>query len=162
VEMAKLTAEETGAEVKFAVADAQCLPCNDETYDVVVLRNVVWNTYHPQRVLCEAARVLKKGGTLIMSDGNWQADIAAWESENEDRSTFPNYRKRDLGLGAFEIINEYYGKLPLNKVARPAWDMDAVAKASLKVEKCEQFTDPMLTDELKPTLKPGFLLIARK
>lgn len=161
IDMARLTAEENKAVIKLAVADAEDLPCKDGTYDAVVLRNVIWNSYHPQKVVCEAARVLKKGGIMVIEDGNWQADIAKWEAAHEDRSAFPNYRKRDAGLGAFEVINEYYSKLPLNKESRPAWDKEAVAKASLETVSCEEFDDPMVTDDLAP-LGKAFILAARK
>lgn len=79
IEMARLTAEENGAPLDLAVADGEHLPCDGESYDAVLLRNVVWNSYHPQRMICEAARVLKKGGALIIADGNWWSDIAEWE-----------------------------------------------------------------------------------
>ncbi len=161
IDMAKLTAEENGVSIKLAVADAEELPCADGSYDAVVLRNVVWNSYHPQKVVCEAARVLKKGGVMVVEDGNWQADIAEWESVNEDRSAFPNYRKRDAGLGAFDVINEYYAKLPLNKEQRPGWDRKAVGKASLEVVSCEAYKDPMITEDLAP-LKEAFILVAKK
>ena len=67
----------------------------------------------------------------------------------------------EIGLGAFEVINEYYSKLPLNKESRPAWDKGAVAKASLETVSCEEFDDPMITDDLAP-LGKAFILAARK
>lgn len=161
MEMAKITAEENGADVDLAVADARNLPFEDGSFDSVLLRNILWNSYHPQRIVCEAARVLRKGGIMVIEDGNWMSDISEWESSHEDRSAFPNYRKRDAGLGAFDVINEYYAKLPLNKASRPAWDKEAVAEAGLSVESCEGFDDPMVTDDLAP-LKQGFILVAKK
>lgn len=161
IEMAKMTTEENNVQIDLSVADAQKLPFDDGSFDAVILRNILWNSYHPQRIVCEAARVLKKGGIMIIEDGNWMRDISEWESSHEDRSAFPNYRKRDAGLGAFDVINGYYAELPLNKVSRPGWDKEAVTKAGLSVESCEGFRDPMVTDDLEP-LKEGFVLIARK
>jgi ubiquinone/menaquinone biosynthesis C-methylase UbiE len=162
IDMAKLTAKEMGVNVKWTIADAEELPYKDGKFDAVVLRNVIWNSYRPQNIISEAARVLKKHGVLIISDGNWQADIRRWHENGGDESIFPNYRRRELGLGSADVINHYYDRLPLNKAERPKWDKDTVSKASLNIEVCQQYQDPMVTSELTPVLKPGFLLVARK
>ncbi len=162
IDMAKLTAKEMGAKVRWKIADAEGLPYKDGKFDAVVIRNVVWNSYRPQKIVCEASRVLKKGGVLIITDGNWQADIDEWQKDGGDDGVFPNYRRRDLGLGSAGVIDQYYGRLPLNTVKRPKWDEEAVSKASLRIEVCERYRDPMVTEELAPVLKPGFIVVARK
>ena len=162
IEMAELTKKETNSDAKFMLMDAEYLDFEDCSFDAVVLRNVVWNSYRPEDVLKEAARVLKKGGSLIVTDGNWQGDIVSWEDVHPDTSEFPNYKKRDLGLGAYDVINVYYNRLPLNLEDRPAWDGKAIGSLGLKVERCEAFSDPMITEDLAPILKSGFVVVARK
>ncbi|MBR4504004.1 MAG: class I SAM-dependent methyltransferase [Candidatus Methanomethylophilaceae archaeon] len=161
IEMAEITAEECGAPAEFAVADAYDLPFDDGSFDAVVMRNVVWNLFKPGKALKEAARVLKKGGKLIILDGNWQANIAKWKGSGSDPEIFPNYKSRDLGLGAYDVIEKYYAKLPLNSVSRPAWDKDVLGRC-MALEECSPFEDPMITDDLKPVLGKGFILVFKK
>ena len=162
IDMAQLTAEENGVKADFAVGDAEHLQFDDGTFDAVVLRNVVWNSYRPKALLAEAERVLKKGGTMVITDGNWQDDIAKWESSHDDTSDFPNCKKRDLGLGAYDVINSYYNRLPLNLESRPEWDSEQLKKDGLEIVVCEPFDDPVITSDLKPILKSGFIIVAKK
>ncbi|MBE6527948.1 MAG: methyltransferase domain-containing protein [Thermoplasmata archaeon] len=162
IEMAKLTAEEQKVKVDFIENDAECTDFDDESFDAVVMRNVVWNSFNPENILKEAKRILRKGGVLIITDGNWQENIRKWESENTCHDEFPNYKKRDLGLGAYDIINVYYDRLPLNKECRPSWDEKALSSLGFSIEANAEFDDPMITDDLKPVLKKGFIVVARK
>jgi ubiquinone/menaquinone biosynthesis C-methylase UbiE len=162
VKMAKLTAEEQGAKAEFMEEDAESLSFADGSFDAVVLRNVVWNSYRPENVLKEAARVLKKGGVMVITDGNWQGDVVSWEDVHPDSEDFPNYKKRDLGLGAYDLINQYYNRLPLNLENRPSWDSKVLKGMGLDVCECGAFKDPMITEDLAPILKSGFMVIAKK
>jgi ubiquinone/menaquinone biosynthesis C-methylase UbiE len=162
IDMAKLTAQEQKADVEFLEADAECTGLDDCSFDAIVLRNVVWNSFHPDNILKEAERLLKKGGSIIITDGNWQTDIGSWENANPNSEVFPNFKKRDLGLGAYDVINVYYSKLPLNSEARPEWDNRNLKSDGLSVEVCEKFDDPMITEDIKPILKSGFIVVAKK
>ncbi|GAC1569217.1 MAG: metalloregulator ArsR/SmtB family transcription factor [Polyangiales bacterium] len=52
--------------VRLLRADAHELPLQDETFDHVLLLNVLTCTQTPARVLVEAARVLRKGGSVVV------------------------------------------------------------------------------------------------
>ena len=43
----------------------------DNTFDMIVSRNVTWNLEHPDRAYYEWMRVLKPGGVLLNFDANW-------------------------------------------------------------------------------------------
>lgn len=51
-----------------AVADAQALPFADASFDNVVLFDVLHHVAHPRAFFSEAARVLRKGGRLVMAE----------------------------------------------------------------------------------------------
>lgn len=51
--------------------DAQNLEFADETFDVVISRNLTWNLEKPEQAYQEWMRVLKPGGVLLNFDANW-------------------------------------------------------------------------------------------
>jgi SAM-dependent methyltransferase len=57
--------------IDFQIQDAESLSFADNTFDVVVARNLFWPLVHPGRALDEWRRVMKPGGRLIVSDGLW-------------------------------------------------------------------------------------------
>jgi ubiquinone/menaquinone biosynthesis C-methylase UbiE len=58
-------------DIDFQTGDAEALAFGDNTFDVVVSRNLLWTLPHPDKAFEEWRRVLKPGGTLMVSDGLW-------------------------------------------------------------------------------------------
>jgi|GEM_PF-2201613 len=54
----------------FLAGDAQVLPFEDETFDIVVCSEVIEHVDHPGNVLSEINRVLLPGGVLVLSTPN--------------------------------------------------------------------------------------------
>ncbi len=71
LEIAQKNAEKRDVEVSWHVGDAENLSFEDETFDLVINRNVLWTLPDPARALQEWQRVLKPGGLLMILDGNW-------------------------------------------------------------------------------------------
>lgn len=57
--------------IAYQTGDAEKLEFDDNTFDVVVSRNLLWTLPSPDKALLEWQRVLKPGGTLVVSDGLW-------------------------------------------------------------------------------------------
>ena len=57
--------------IEWYQMDAQALRFADNTFDMIVSRNVTWNLEHPDRAYYEWMRVLKPGGVLLNFDANW-------------------------------------------------------------------------------------------
>ena len=57
--------------IDFQTGDAEKLEFEDNTFDVVVSRNLLWTLPQPDNALKEWRRVMKPGGTLVVSDGFW-------------------------------------------------------------------------------------------
>ncbi len=66
--LARAQARKTVVEVDFVLGDSMALPFADAQFDHVVLHLIVAVVPEPQRVLSEAARVLKPGGTILLFD----------------------------------------------------------------------------------------------
>lgn len=58
-------------DIDFCTGDAESLTFPDHSFDVVVSRNLLWTLPKPDKALSEWKRVMKPGGTLILSDGLW-------------------------------------------------------------------------------------------
>lgn len=55
-------------DIRLDEGDARRLPYGDATFDAVVLHLILAVTPHPERVLAEAARVLRRGGRALILD----------------------------------------------------------------------------------------------
>ena len=71
VNTAKKYAANLKLNIDFRTGDAEELPFEDDSIDVVVSRNLLWTLPNPDRALREWRRVLKPEGLLIVSDGYW-------------------------------------------------------------------------------------------
>jgi ubiquinone/menaquinone biosynthesis C-methylase UbiE len=58
--------------IELRRADAEHLPFNDGSFDVVVSRHLLWTLPHPEMALKEWHRVLKGGGVVLIIDGVWK------------------------------------------------------------------------------------------
>ena len=71
LEKAKENAGDLCRNIRFLRMDAQKLDFEDNTFDVVISRNLTWNLEHPDVAYREWVRVLKVGGKLLNFDANW-------------------------------------------------------------------------------------------
>ena len=66
------TADEGLSEnVEYLIGDAHNLPYSDGEFDVVTLHTLISHVDDPGRVLAEARRVLRPGGTIAIFDGDY-------------------------------------------------------------------------------------------
>jgi len=61
--------QKLGAE--FRLGDAENLSFENESFDAVINRHLLWTLPDPERAISEWKRVLKPGGRAIIIDGNW-------------------------------------------------------------------------------------------
>lgn len=68
----RLTADEGLADnVTYHVGDAHHTPYDDDEFDIVTLHTLISHVDDPQRVLREARRVVRPGGTVAVFDGDY-------------------------------------------------------------------------------------------
>ena len=119
-----------GVAPAYIQANALALPFADDTFDVVISRNVLWAIPHPEEALLEWRRVLKPGGLLIYMDGNQYYHYFD-EMARKDRELFIRLRgtgtahwieegEKDFDSSA---CDEAAYDLPLSRFDRPHdWD----------------------------------------
>lgn len=78
LEKAKANAGRRGLAVDFRIGDAENLPFEDNTFEVVINRWLLWTLPAPEKAISEWQRVLKPGGRLIIIDGNWWDFRKSW------------------------------------------------------------------------------------
>lgn len=71
---ARKNADENGLSIDFRKGDAMSLDFADESFDAVVSDYMLWTVPDPEKVFSEWMRVLKPGGTLAFTDGDWFHD----------------------------------------------------------------------------------------
>jgi ubiquinone/menaquinone biosynthesis C-methylase UbiE len=66
-----------GGAVTFEEADAERLPFEPASFDLVVSRHLLWTLPHPEAAIDEWIRVLRRGGRLAIVDGQFDATALA-------------------------------------------------------------------------------------
>ncbi|OFV68649.1 MAG: SAM-dependent methlyltransferase [Candidatus Syntrophoarchaeum caldarius] len=84
--VARTKAEERGVNPDLRIGDAESLEFEDESFDAVVSRIVLWTLPHPERAIAEWKRVLKPDGMVY-----------TFEIDSSGRRR-PGWIKRNLGL----------------------------------------------------------------
>jgi ubiquinone/menaquinone biosynthesis C-methylase UbiE len=68
---AREKADKKGISINFSIEDAEALPFEDNSFDLVVNRHLLWTLPNPQKALDEWKRVLRPGGMVTIIDGLW-------------------------------------------------------------------------------------------
>lgn len=74
IKIAREEAEKKGVKCDFRYGDAEELPFENETFDVVANRHLLWTLTRPGKAVREWMRVLKPGGKMLIMDGEWTDD----------------------------------------------------------------------------------------
>lgn len=135
LEKAKENAGELCKNIHFQRMDAQKLEFADNTFDIVISRNLTWNLEHPDIAYSEWVRVLKAGGRLLNFDANWYGYLY----EEEQRKAYENDRKNvesnsldDHYLCTdIERMERIALQVPLSKIHRPQWDVKTLRNTGL-------------------------------
>jgi len=69
--IAKNKAQKNSLFIDFGIGDAEDLPLDDKSFDIVINRHLLWTISQPEKALREWIRVLKPGGKLVIVDGDW-------------------------------------------------------------------------------------------
>ena len=144
-------------DVRVLVMDAEKPDFSDESFDVVITRNLTWTLPHPIQAYEEWFRVLKKGGVLL----NFDAEYAkgAHNLKNQD-----NIAHRDIPDALKNECHEIYHMLTISALDRPDWDIEVMQHIGFsEVSADRSFSDRMF-DEKDEFYIPDkmFMIYAKK
>ena len=127
IKNARLLAEEEKVSCEFQVMDAENPEFPEETFDVVISRNLTWTLPHVQHAYQEWIRVLKKGGILLNFDANYGI------TDFSNVADLPeNHAHNILGDDMMRECEEIKRQLPISSYSRPAWDLETLGALELK------------------------------
>ena len=153
LEEAKKNAGELAGEICWMEMNAEALDFADESFDVVVSRNLTWNLPHPDKAYAEWARVLKPGGLLLNFDANWYAYLFDGEAQaayERDRANSAEQGVWDQNVGEnFDVMEDIARRVPLSNIRRPKWDLALLQGLGLQAEADEQIWQRVWSEEEK-------------
>lgn len=127
IENAKILAAEENADCEFLIMDAENLNFPDESFDVVISRNLTWTLPHVRRAYQDWVRVLKRGGILLNFDANYGL------TDFTDVDSLPaNHAHQAIGDEMMRECEEIKRQLPISSYSRPAWDLETLGTMKLK------------------------------
>lgn len=130
IENAKEWAKQEELDILFYVMDAQELKFDDESFDVVVSRNLTWTLPEPVKAYKEWYRVLKKGGIMLNFDANYGEGIRKSERQ---------FNPKEIGIGHKGVTKKQYFEniditlsMEISDLHRPNWDVDILKQCGFK------------------------------
>lgn len=110
---AKQKAEEAGRQINFMAMDAAHPRIDNQKFDVLLCRHLLWALPEPKAVLARWARLLNAGGKLALIEGYWNNAGGLHAEELIDAlPDSATYQLQDLGdqpaLWGGEVADERY------------------------------------------------------
>ena len=107
--------------IEIMQMDAEKLDFPDESFDVIVTRNLTWTLPHPVQAYTEWYRVLKKGGLLL----NFDAEYAKGDHNLNNQD---NLAHKCVSDSMKEECHKIYHMLTISSLDRPKWDLEVLEK----------------------------------
>jgi len=170
LEQARNNARTAGKDIRFFKADAHAVDLPNESFDVIVSRNVTWLMPDPLEVYLEWYRLLKPAGKVLVFDANWNRGLSdpelqrqcekyrqlAIEKGYQDNKLTPEQRAENEAIAR---------KLPLTYEQRPFWDRQAFRRCGFQQVEVEENISHLVHDEIERILyypTPMFAICASK
>ena len=168
---AKENAGELNERITFARMDAKELDFEDNSFDIILSRNLTWVLEEPDKAYREWHRVLKNGGKMLNFDANWYRYLyddkkkAAWEADraNVKKSV---YKDQDEQKGVdVAKMTEIAMQVPLSALDRPVWDRAVLTEIGFSGVRIDESIGERVWDaeeRLNYASTPMFMVVAQK
>lgn len=122
-----------GVDAEFRRMDAQHLDFPDNTFDVVISRNLVWDLESPSSAYREWLRVLRPGGRMMVFDGNHYLYLYDREyAEAPQRVERESEEHRHIDGVDTSVMERIAMDLPLSRERRPQWDVNTLIEMGVR------------------------------
>ena len=161
LEEARILAKQRNLEITFREMDAQNLDYPEDSFDVVISRNLTWTLPNPERAYAEWFRVLKPGGVLLNFDAAYAAHVRSHSVQN--RKVAPDSPYGHVGMtDALQRENDDITlSMDIGK-ARPEWDGEVLLRIGFQSCQTDTQVGKRLLGALDLTTAPMFGIFARK
>ena len=113
------TSQSLGYNIDFRVMNAQNLEFEDESFDLIISRNLTWTLPDVEEAYKEWYRVLKKNGKLI----NFDADYGNVSFSEESKTLDINHAHAKIENKILKECDDIKNQLDISKMIRPSWDI---------------------------------------
>ena len=161
LEEARAIAAQHGLSITFREMDAQALTYAEESFDVVLSRNLTWTLPEPERAYREWFRVLKPGGVLLNFDADYAANVRSHSVQNCKVAPDSPYGH----IGMTDALQQENDEITLSMdigQLRPAWDMRVLRRIGFSDCRADAAVGQRILRELDLTHAPMFGIWARK
>lgn len=116
---AKKTAQVLNSSARFLVMDAENPEFAEESFDVILTRNLTWTLPHPRKAYKAWKRLLKKGGILL----NFDADYGKQKMNASAESLPTHHAHQKMSQSLKDECENIKESLRISDTDRPAWDL---------------------------------------
>ncbi|MBR5337985.1 MAG: methyltransferase domain-containing protein [Lachnospiraceae bacterium] len=123
--------------VRVMQGDAEAPAFPDDSFDVIVTRNLTWTLPHPIEAYKQWGRILKKGGILLNFDAEYAKGIHSGTGHKYDSLNNPAHAM--IGKELNEECHKIYHMLTISSLDRPEWDVEVLTNVGFKeieLDKC--------------------------
>jgi ubiquinone/menaquinone biosynthesis C-methylase UbiE len=157
-----------GFDVSFHLMDAHKLIFKDNSFDLILARNVTWLMNDPAQAYQEWHRVLKPGGRLMIFDANyylWMNDSKWREDFERDNEEAVKVGFKKLDQATQDEGNRIAQELFFSKIRRPQWDIPVLlnigfGKISVDADVSEKISNEV--SKVRYRTIPPFMIRAEK
>ncbi len=93
LEQARIKVERSDLSPTFQQADAENLPQQTDSYELVTARHLIWTLPAPERAIEEWQRVVRPDGQVVLIEGHWDFD-ETFEGYEDIHDDLPLYNGR--------------------------------------------------------------------
>ena len=144
---------EFGVRAEFIQMNAQELNFDDETFDLVISRNLTWTLPDVMQAYREWHRVLKIGGILM----NFDSDYGDKNFMNEQTCA-----KAEVADEMLVECNDIKNSLRISTHTRPSWDINFLETLNFEVNFEEDISPLVHKDKIDYDPVPLFAIYAKK
>ena len=162
IDEAKSLAEDLKRSISFQVMDAQNLEFPDETFDVVIARNLTWTLPDPKKAYGEWLRVLKNGGLLLNFDADYGQEVLNLDPGEEEKDYVGSGTHMGMTRELLLESNQITKSMEISQSKRPDWDLKVLTEIGYMNCRCDKNAGARILREKNGEKAPTFLIAAEK